>query len=141
MYCIYTESSTTRWAAAGARNALEPIACAAFLYGYTLDLESAKDVAEAAARLSHFAVPATTLDELPLKMPMLLVQAGRDENPRLNRTLQRFADAQHTRSAVVTMIDHAEAPHAFDLLDDTEITHEVIQKVLKFLSDSLLEVT
>jgi len=64
---------------------------------------------------------------------MLVVRAGKDAMPGLDETLQRFV-ARHP----VTLIDHAEAPHAFDLVDDTPRTHEVIDEVLAFLRRALV---
>ena len=100
--------------------AREPLACAALLYGYLLDLDGATSVAEAAAQF-HFAVPPVSLDELPRQLPLLVVRAGRDAMPGLDATLQRFVTAARAREVplALTLIDHAKAPHAFDLMDDT----------------------
>ena len=114
----------------------EPLACAALLYGYTLDLDGATDVAQAAARF-HFAAPPVTLDELPREMPMLVVRAGRDAMPGLDPALQRFVAAARARQLPVTLIEHAEGPHAFDLADDSPRTREVIEEVLAFLRRTL----
>ena len=116
--------------------ARERIACVALLYGYLLDLDGATSVAEAAAQY-HFAVPPVTLDELPRDLPMLVVRAGRDETPGLDATLQRFVAAARARQLPVTLIDHPEAPHAFDLIDDSPRTREVIEEVLAFLRRTL----
>lgn len=111
-------------------------ACAALLYGYMLDLDGATHVAEAAARF-HCAVPPVSLDELPPAMPMLVVRAGRDTTPGLNVTLDRFVAAARSRGMAVTLIEHAEAPHAFDLMDDTPASRAVIDEVLAFLRRAL----
>jgi len=116
--------------------ARERPACAALLYGYMLDLDGATSVAEAVAQF-HFAVPPVSLDELPRDMPMLVVRAGRDVTPGLDATLQRFVAAAGARQLPVTLIEHAEAPHAFDLVDDSPRTHEVIEEVLAFLRRAL----
>jgi acetyl esterase/lipase len=115
------------WACSGhvptalALAAREPLACAALLYGYLLDLDGARSAAEASAQF-HFAVPPVSLDELPRQLPMLVVRAGRDAMPGLDATLQRFVAAARARELPMTLIDHAEAPHAFDLMDDTPTT-------------------
>lgn len=116
--------------------ARERLACAALLYGYMLDLDGSTSVADAAAQF-YFAVPPVSLDDLPREMPMLLVRAGRDTTPGLDATLQRFVAAARARQLPVTLIDHAEAPHAFDLVDDTPATHAVIEQVLAFLRHAL----
>lgn len=116
--------------------AREPLACAALLYPYLLDLDGATAVAEAAAQY-HIAVPPVTLDDLPREMPMLVVRAGRDAFAGLDATLQRFIAAARARQLPVTLIEHAEAPHAFDLVDDSPRTHEVIEEILAFLQRAL----
>ncbi len=130
------------WAASGhVPTALAVIArerptCAALLYGYLLDLDGATAVADAAKQF-YFAVPPVTLDELPRDMPMLIVRAGKDATPGLEATLQRFVAAARARGLSMTLLDHAEAPHAFDLVDDSPKTHAVIEQVLAFLRDQL----
>jgi len=116
--------------------ARERIACAALLYGYMLDLDGQTSVADAAAKM-YFAAPPVGLDELPREMPMLVVRAGRDATAGLDETLQRFVVAARARGLPVTLVDHADAPHAFDLLDDSPRTHEVIEHVLAFLRRAL----
>jgi len=127
------------WACSGhVPNALaviahEPIACAALLYGY-FDLDG---TVRAEPAMQYFALPAISIDELPRAMPMLVVRAGRDTTPGLDERLQRFVAAARARALSITMIDHAEAPHAFDLMDDTPATHAVIDDVLAFLRRAL----
>jgi len=116
--------------------ARERPACAALLYGYTLDLDGATGVAEAAAQF-HFAMPPVSINELPREMPMLVVQAGRDALPGLAPALERFIAAVRKRELPVTVVEHAEGPHAFDLVDDSPRTHEVIEEVLAFLRRTL----
>jgi dienelactone hydrolase len=116
--------------------ARERFACAALLYGYLLDLDGATSVADASVQF-HFAIPPVALDELPRELPMLVVRAGRDATPGLEPTLQRFLTAARARGMAVTLLDHPEAPHAFDLVDDSPRTHEVIDEVLAFLRRSL----
>lgn len=117
--------------------ARERFSCAALLYGYMLDLDGATDVADA-ARQYHFAVPPVGLDDLPRDVPLLLVRAGRDVTPGLDVTLRRFAVAARARGLPVTVLDHLEAPHAFDLVDDSPATRDAIEQVLAFLRRELL---
>ncbi|MEO7733111.1 MAG: hypothetical protein ABIY55_19265 [Kofleriaceae bacterium] len=128
------------WACSGhAPNALgviahERIACAALLYGYLLDPDGATSADPA---MQYFAMPAVSIDELPRAMPMLVVRAGKDTTPGLDERLQRFVAAARARELAITLIDHAEAPHAFDLVDDSPATHAVIDDVLAFLRRAL----
>ncbi|WAS95207.1 alpha/beta hydrolase [Nannocystis punicea] len=116
--------------------ARERFAGAALLYGYMLDLDGATDVAEA-ARQYYFAVPPVGLHELPRDVPLLLVRAGRDATPGLDATLRRFVAAGRGRGLSVTVLEHLEGPHAFDLVDDSAATREAIEGVLSFLRRAL----
>jgi hypothetical protein len=116
--------------------ARERLACAALLYGFMLDLDGGTDVAQFAARFG-MAVPPVTLDELPRDVPVLVVRAGKDENPGLNTTIDRFVAAAKPRGLAVTVVDHPDGPHAFDIVDDSPRSHEVIDEVLAFLRRSL----
>lgn len=130
------------WACSGnVPNALgllarERLACAALLYGFMLDLGGATHVAKAAAHF-HFAVPAVSMDDLPRALPLLVVRAGRDQTPGLEETLQRFLVAARGNELNITLLDHPDGPHAFDLLDDTPKSREVIQEVLAFFQRAL----
>lgn len=112
------------------------LACAALLYPYLIDLDGATAVAEAAAQF-HFAMPAVSLDDVPRDRPMLVVRAGRDVFAGLDPTLLRFIAAARARQLPVTLVEHAEAAHAFDLMDDSPRTHEVIEEILAFLRRAL----
>jgi hypothetical protein len=111
-------------------------ACAALLYGYLLDLDGATTVAEASARY-YFAVPPVSLDALPPDRPLLIVRAGRDATPGLDATLLAFIAAARARQLAVTLLDLPDAPHAFDLVDDSPATHIAIEDILAFLRRNL----
>jgi hypothetical protein len=117
--------------------AREPIKAAALLYGYTLDLDGATEVAQAAKQF-YFATPPVTIDELPRATPVLVVRAGRDVTPGLDTALTRFVAAARARALPVTLIEHADAPHAFDLVDDSPRTHAVIDELLAFVRQALV---
>ena len=107
------------------------IACAALLYAYTLDLDGHAGIAEA-SRAIRFANPAAgrTVDDLPPQTALLLVRAERDDTPGLNEALDRFAAAGKSRTDV-HVVRHP-GPHAFDLVDDSEESRDVIRQVLAF---------
>lgn len=110
------------------------LTCAALCYPVTLDLDGATGVAEAAA-MFRFANPSAgkTVEDLPRDLPLLLVRAGRDETPHLNEALDRFVAAALAANLPLTLVNHASAPHAFDLLEDSETSREIIRQVLAFL--------
>ncbi len=112
----------------------DALKCAALCYGIMLDLDGSTGVAESAAQW-RFANPAAgkSVDDLPRDLPLLVVRAGRDEFPHLNETIDRFVAKALARNLPITLVNHAEAPHAFDLLQDSETTREVIRQILAFL--------
>ena len=114
--------------------------CAALCYGYMLDLGAATGVAEVAKAVG-FVNPCAgnTVDDLPKQVPLFVARAGQDELPHLNETLDRFLFEAVTRNLPVTFVNHATAPHAFDLLYDSEDTREIIKQILAFMRFHLLK--
>jgi acetyl esterase/lipase len=113
--------------------------CAALLYPFTLDREGHTVVADA-SRAFHFVHPGAgrSVADLPADAPLFLARAGRDENPGLNDTLDRFVFDALSRNRPVAVTNHPAGPHAFDLLDDSDTTRRVIGKTLAFLGENLL---
>jgi hypothetical protein len=113
--------------------------CAVLCYGYTLDLGDSTGVAEA-ARTWGFANPCAgrSIEDLPRETPLFVARAGRDQMPRLNETLDRFLLAALARNMPVSFVNHADAPHAFDLFHDSEATREVVRQILAFMRFRLL---
>jgi hypothetical protein len=118
---------------------LERSRCAVLAYGYTLDLDGSTAVAEA-ARMFGFVNPAAgkSAGDLPRDVPLFVARAGRDEVPRLNETLDRFVTAALARNLPVTLVNHPEGPHAFDLFHDGETSREIIREMLAFFRFHLL---
>lgn len=117
----------------------EYLKCATLCYGYVLDLDGFTGVAEASGKIG-FVNPCTgkTLNDLPDEMPLFVVRAGRDETPQLNETMDRFLAHALARNLPVTFVNHAAAPHAFDVLHDSETSREIIRQILAFLRTHLL---
>ena len=115
------------------RDARKPIACAVLCYPYTLKVP-------AAAKKFGFVTPADerSVAEMSVEVPLLLVRAGRDEMPELNKTLDEFIAAVLQHNLPVTIVNHPSGPHAFDLVDDTRATRAVIQQMLAFIRARLL---
>jgi acetyl esterase/lipase len=121
------------------RKSEPPLRCGILLYGFLLDSEGSTAVADA-ARQFRFANPTAekSADDLPEDLPLLLVRAGRDENPGLNPSIDRFTARALARNLPVTVVNHATGLHAFDLMDDGESTREIIRQTLAFMRFHLL---
>ncbi len=114
-------------------------ACAVLCTGYMLDLDGSTAVADA-ARTFGFVNPAAgkSAVHLPGDVPLFVARAGKDQTPRLNETLDRFATAALSRNLPVTFVNHPTAPHAFDLFDDSGTSRRIIRDMLAFLRFHLL---
>jgi dienelactone hydrolase len=113
--------------------------CAVLCYGLLLDLDGSSSVAEMSGKFG-FANPCAgkSVAHLVQDVPLFLARAGQDEFPHLNETMDRFlAEALH-RNLPITLVNHPAAPHAFDLLHDSETSRSVIRQILVFLRFHLL---
>ena len=108
--------------------------CAVLCYGLMLDLDGSTGIADA-SRQWGFANPSAgkSVDDLPRDLPLFIARAGQDEFPHLNEAIDRFLVKAAARNLPLTFVNHAAAPHAFDLMDDSEPTREVIRQILAFL--------
>lgn len=115
--------------------AREHLAAGALLYPFLLDLDGDHTLRDAAAAM-YFAPPTVTFADLP-DVPLLIVRAGADATPGLDASLGRFLAYAEPRRAALRLLDHENAPHAFDLVDDTDGSRAVIARVLTHLADAL----
>jgi hypothetical protein len=112
----------------------EYLKCAALVYGYTLDLDGATGVAEFFGRWGLSAPCAgKTVRDLPPDLPLFVARSGKDETPRLNEALDRFLSHALACNLPITLANHAAAPHAFDLVHDSETSREIVRQILTFL--------
>lgn len=111
----------------------DSIRCAALFYGLTLDLDGSTAIAEAATQF-RFANPGA---ELSAETPLFLVRAGQDQTPRLNEALDRFVAEALRRNVPFTLVNHPTAPHAFDLVEESEASREIVRQALAFLQRHL----
>jgi hypothetical protein len=107
---------------------------AALCYGYMLDLDGSTRVADA-ARQFGFVNPCAgkSVEDLPRDIPLFIARAGHDQMPGLNEALDRFLVKALGCNLPVTFANHSDAPHAFDLFHDSEISREIIRQILGFL--------
>ena len=112
--------------------------CATLLYGFMLDLGGATGVAEA-AQTFRFTNPnaGKSMDDLPATLPLFIARAGQDQFAGVNDSIDRCVAAALARNQPITFMNHATGPHAFDLLDASEASREIIRQVLSFLTSQL----
>jgi hypothetical protein len=118
----------------------EYLKCAVFCYGVMLDLDGYTSTADS-SKLFGFVNPCAgkSVDDLPQDVPLFIVRAGKDEMPHLNDTLDRFVGKALSRNLPITFTNHATAPHAFDVMDDSETSRQIIRQILAFMQFHLME--
>lgn len=68
--------------------------------------------------------------------PLLLVRCGFD-SPFLNRSLDNFAQEALTKNFALELVNLPTAPHAFDVLQDTDEVRAVIRRTFDWARDRL----
>src|SRR5262245_25613661 len=121
------------------RPAQDFVKCAVLCYGMMLDLDGSTTIAAAAAQVGFANGSAgRSVDDLPRRLPLLVARAGRDEFPGLNDALDRFVAGALRANLPLTLVNHADGPHAFDLVDDSDTSREIVKQILSFLRFHLL---
>jgi|GraSoiStandDraft_34_1057297.scaffolds.fasta_scaffold108722_1 hypothetical protein len=120
------------------RNATRTPSCAVFGCGCLLDLDGATDVA-AASRQFGFSNPTAgrSLADLRRDIPLFIWRAGRDQFPAMNASIDRFMGHALIENFPVTLVNHAEGPHAFDLFDESRTSRGIVRQTLRFLREHL----
>jgi hypothetical protein len=110
------------------------VKCAVLCCGFMLDVPGSTTVAEMQKNY-RFANPAEgkSVDDVRDDLPMLLVRAGRDQFPGINESIDSFVSGALRRNLPVRVINHADAPHAFDLFHDSDASREIIREILRFM--------
>jgi hypothetical protein len=110
------------------------VKCAVFCYPLMMDLDGHRETAQSATRFG-FVNPCAgkSIDDLRRNTPLIIARSGRDEMPHLNETLDRFLSQAISSNLPVTFTNHPNAPHSFDIMDDTETTRYIIQSILAFM--------
>lgn len=69
-------------------------------------------------------------------LPMFVARAGYD-NPQMNQSIDVFMRAALEDDVPVTFVNYVEGQHAFDLVDDTERSRDVVRQTIEFLRFNL----
>jgi dienelactone hydrolase len=108
--------------------------CVVLLYGYTMDLDGSTGVSEAAAQWKFAnACEGRSIEDLPKHLPLFVARAGREQFPFLNDSIDRFVAKALLADLPVALVNHAGAPHAFDMFHDTDATRELMERILRFM--------
>ena len=126
------------WATSGhgplALSRLNRVTCGVLSNAYLCDIAPATHVADAAATF-RFAAPAPAA--FTASKPLFLIRSGKDEMPDLNESLDQFVAQALALNAPITVANHPDAPHSFDLFHDSEWTRHLLRQALAFLTVTL----
>ena len=112
------------------------IRCANLNYGYMLDLNDSTTVQDTSAQF-RFANPNHGRDSFPQNVDLLVVKAGKDEFPGINDGIDAFVAEGRTRKVKIELIEYSEGVHAFDVLDSSAQSIEIVQQMLEFFTTRL----
>ena len=73
------------------------------------------------------------VDDVRNDVPLLVARSGQDQFPGLNESLDNFVRGALRCNLRMTLVNHADAPHGFDLFHDSDTTREIIRQILTFL--------
>jgi hypothetical protein len=102
--------------------------------GYTFDAAGMTAVADAAAKYRFVnATAGRGVRDLPSDVPMFIARCGRDENPGLNEALDCFVSDAARENLPITLVNHATAPHAFEINVDTPLSQNILDSMVSFM--------
>jgi hypothetical protein len=108
--------------------------CAALCYPYSMDLDGSTVTAAAATQWGFVdACAGRSISDLSRDVALFIARAGGDQMPGLNVALDRFAAAALAANLPITLVNHPQGPHAFDLFHDSAATRDIIENILRFL--------
>jgi acetyl esterase/lipase len=114
---------------------------AAYLgYGFMFEAEGGTTIAEQAAKWGFdYPLAGKSAADLPADLPLFVVRCGRDEIPHINDSIDAFIASAIALNLPVTIANHADAPHAFDIVHDSPRTREIIGQAAFFLLSQLIQ--
>lgn len=115
-------------------------ACAVFAYGCLLDLDDSTYVTDAAQQFG-FVNPGQGrgMADVRRDIPLLITRAGRDQFPGMNASIDSFIRHGLVENLPITLVNHAEGPHAFDLFDNSRTSRAILRHTLRFLRQHLTD--
>ena len=70
-------------------------------------------------------------------VPIFVVRSGKDETPGLNDSLDQFIADALAQNGPITVVNHPDAPHSYELYHDSNTTRQILRQALEFLKVQL----
>lgn len=77
-------------------------------------------------------------NDYPDKIPPLFIARAGLDMPVINRSINQFIEIALNLNLNITICNHATGHHAFDILDDTARTRDILGMTLSFLAKNLI---
>lgn len=74
--------------------------------------------------------------QIRVDLPLLIIRAGKDDTPGTNISTDHFVEQATAVGAQLTVLEHPEAVHSFDILQDDDRSVEIIIETLEFMTAS-----
>jgi acetyl esterase/lipase len=110
----------------------------AFYARLALNSDALADFSEEDAK--HFSAIAALEASPSIPLPMFIARAGQDQLDVLNATMDIFIQKALAKNAPITLMNHPNGRHAFDILDDDARTHEIIAAAVEFIKSHVISV-
>jgi hypothetical protein len=112
---------------------------AAFLgYGFLFEPDDTGTMVAQSARWGFdYPLVDKTPADLRRDLPLFIVRCGHDEIPHINESIDAFVANALALNLPVTIANHADAPHAFDIAYESPRTRELIGQIVSFFESEL----
>jgi acetyl esterase/lipase len=120
------------------RDKPEYVRCLVAFYAY-LDIQQSElhRTHETQEMLSRFSPITYLANDAGKIAPMFVARAGLDEVPAMNDSIDRFIREAISNNAAITVANHPQGLHAFDILTDDDRSREIIRSALAFMKTHL----
>jgi dienelactone hydrolase len=109
------------------------IKCAVLYYGAMLSEDNSNALTKLAETIGFEYPTRLSFNQISQNIPLLILRAGLEEMPNLNDSIDRFVKNSVSNNLPITFINNPKGHHAFDIIDNTENSREIIQQTIKFL--------
>lgn len=118
---------------------LQIFRCAALYYGLMVTPDQKfSDTATKLSKMVNFStVGMEKIKHFHQDLPLFIVRAGKDRED-FNQAIDYFGSQAISNNVPLTFINYTEGRHAFDVLDDNDISKDIIQQTLNFMRSHLL---
>jgi len=108
--------------------------CAVVYYGFflTADFKYLPQIDSISQNMGFKTPRLSEPDVWKKDIPIMIVRAGKDNVPYINKTLASFYEKALNQNLPITLINYPNGVHSFDANNDNETTRQVIKNTIEF---------